>query len=342
MLLEPAGWRRSAQLERSIGAPYLEALRAYAAGDPVRLTVPGHKGGAAAPAATGRPARRRARARPADADRRRRLRPAPTPLERALAAARRPGARAHLVPAARRDAGQPRRLPRAARRARAAGRRAAQRPRERRLRPDRCRAGAALARAGARPDAGVAHGVTPAALDAALTAAPGARAALVVAPTYPRRGARRRGARRGRALPRRRAGRRRGAGARICRSTRRCPGRDRPGADLVVSSTHKSLGSLSGSAMLHQGPEAERRLPAAAIDQRARPLRARRPRARWRWPSLDAARARAVEHGERAARRDAARRGRRPRPARGDAGRARARARAGRLARRRTASTRCA
>ena len=30
------------------GAPYLEALRAYAAGDPERLHVPGHKGGDAA------------------------------------------------------------------------------------------------------------------------------------------------------------------------------------------------------------------------------------------------------------------------------------------------------
>ena len=70
------------------------------------------------------------------------------------------------------------------------------------------------------------------------------------------------------------------------------------GADLVVSSTHKSLGSLSGSAMLHQGPEAERRLPAAAIDQALGLCASTSPSA-LALASLDAARARAVEHGER-------------------------------------------
>ena len=63
MLLEPAApapARRAGEasgeldLDASTEAPYLDALRAYAAGDPVRLTVPGHKGGAAAPAALAR------------------------------------------------------------------------------------------------------------------------------------------------------------------------------------------------------------------------------------------------------------------------------------------------
>ncbi len=68
------------------------------------------------------------------------------------------------------------------------------------------------------------------------------------------------------------------------------------GADLVISSTHKSLGSLSGSAMLHHGPDAERRLPEAAVNEALALTETTSPNA-LALASLDAARARAVSSG---------------------------------------------
>ena len=146
--------------------------------------------------------------------------------------------------------------------------------------------------------AGVAHGVTATALDTALTAAPGARAALVVAPTY-------HGAvpdvaalaavahAHGAALVVDEAW-----GAHLPFHPELPTDAIAAGADLVVSSTHKSLGSLSGSAMLRRGPEAQRWLPAAAIDAGLGLCASTSPSA-LALASLDAARARAVEHGER-------------------------------------------
>ena len=299
MLLEPAGWRRSGQLERDIGAPYLEALRAYAAGDPVRLTVPGHKGGAAAPAGLGEVlGEALALDLPAliggvDCG------PSPTPLERALELA------AEAWGAARTWF-----LPHGATQGNLAACLALRAARGREVVVQRnvhSSVVSGLIAAGLAPrwlapevdyGAGVAHGVTATALDAALTAAPGARAALVVAPTY------------------------HGAVPDVAALAAVAHAHDAAlvvdeawgahlpfhpalpvdaitaGADLVVSSTHKSLGSLSGSAMLHQGPEAERRLPAAAIDQALGLCASTSPSA-LALASLDAARARAVEHGER-------------------------------------------
>ncbi len=159
------------------------------------------------------------------------------------------------------------------------------------------------------PIAGVAHGVAPAALDAALTAAPGAGAAIVVAPT------------------------RHGAMPDVAALAAVARGHDAAlvvddawgahlpfhpalprhaiaaGADLVVSATWRSLGSVSGSAMLHQGAVAERRLPAGAIEQAVARSDAPPPSAAagtgsygppsLALASLDATRARAVAHGER-------------------------------------------
>jgi arginine decarboxylase len=68
------------------------------------------------------------------------------------------------------------------------------------------------------------------------------------------------------------------------------------GADLVISSTHKSLGSLSGSAMLHRGPDAEHRLPEAAVSEALALTETTSPSA-LALASLDAARARAVSSG---------------------------------------------
>jgi arginine decarboxylase len=109
------------------------------------------------------------------------------------------------------------------------------------------------------PIAGVAHGVTPAALDAALDAAPGARAAIVVAPAFHG------------AVPDvaglAAAAHCHGAALVVeqSRGTHFALHPDLPrhaiaaGADLVVAGY-----------LLHQGPQAERWLPAAAIDRAVR------------------------------------------------------------------------
>ena len=149
MLLEPAApapARRAGEasgeldLDASTEAPYLDALRAYAAGDPVRLTVPGHKGGAAAPPALAR-ALEDALALDVPAliegvD----LGPAPTPLAACAGARRRGlGRGAHLTPrrSARSGDRRPDRVPRAARGTRAPGRRPMRRARAASsLRPD--------------------------------------------------------------------------------------------------------------------------------------------------------------------------------------------------------------
>jgi lysine decarboxylase len=105
------------------------------------------------------------------------------------------------------------------------------------------------------PIAAVAHGVTPAALDAALTTAPGARAAIAAAPAF------------------------HGAVPDVAALAAVAHGH---GAALVVdaglaSHAELSRGAIAAGAdvviadgMLHQGPQAERWLPAAAIDRAVR------------------------------------------------------------------------
>lgn len=144
---------------------------------------------------------------------------------------------------------------------------------------------------------GIAHGVEPAALDAELGAAPGTHAVFVVSPTYFGACAdvaglaevcHRHGAalivdetwgahlRFSEALP---------ADALSC------------GADLVVSGTHKHLGSLNGSAMLHLSTDAPDWLSADRI-RRALGVVASTSPSSLLLASLDAARARAEAEGE--------------------------------------------
>jgi lysine decarboxylase len=103
------------------------------------------------------------------------------------------------------------------------------------------------------PELGVAHCVTPEALDRALADAPDARAALVVSPTYFGAVAR---------IPElSEVAHRHGVplvvdeawGAHLYFHDRLPAGALRGGADIVLSSTHKIVGSLTQSAILHLG-----------------------------------------------------------------------------------------
>ena len=166
--------------------PYLDALRAYAARSPGRFHVPGHKGGAAADPviaeAFGERALRLdipALTEGIDAG------PEPTPFQRAQElAARGLGRRAHLVPDQRRLAGQPRGLPgaRAVRRASVVVQRNVHSSTIDGLSCPGC--GRRSWRPEIDPDLGIAHCLTPEALDRALAATPDAVGAMVVSPTY--------------------------------------------------------------------------------------------------------------------------------------------------------------
>ncbi len=145
------------------------------------------------------------------------------------------------------------------------------------------------------PELGVAHCLTPESLAAALDRAPEAVAAMVVSPTYF------------------------GACADIAAMVEVAHSRDVPlivdeawgahlrfhpdlppdalscGADLVLSSTHKILGSLTQSAMIHLG--AESRLEEDVIDRCISLVETTSPSALL-CGSLDAARRQAAVHGE--------------------------------------------
>jgi lysine decarboxylase len=146
------------------------------------------------------------------------------------------------------------------------------------------------------PELQIAHCLTPEALDAALDATPGAVAATVVSPTYFGAVANVRGlADVAHAhgvplvvdeawgahmafhdqLP---------AHALVC------------GADLVVSSTHKIVGSLTQSAMLHLGVEAEGRLDENVVDRAVTLVESTSPSSLLT-ASLDAQRRYAAWHG---------------------------------------------
>lgn len=144
---------------------------------------------------------------------------------------------------------------------------------------------------------GIAHGVEPAALDAELSAAPDVRAVFVVSPTYF------------------------GVCADVAGLAEVCRRHDAAlivdetwgahlrfgsslpddalasGADLVVSGTHKHLGSLNGSAMLHLSTDAPDWLSADRI-RRALGVVASTSPSSLLLASLDAARARAEAEGE--------------------------------------------
>ncbi|MBO9533141.1 MAG: aminotransferase class I/II-fold pyridoxal phosphate-dependent enzyme [Solirubrobacteraceae bacterium] len=143
---------------------------------------------------------------------------------------------------------------------------------------------------------GIAHAVTAASLEAALLATPGARAVLLTSPSYHGTTA---------DLERLVAiAHRRGAAVVVDESW----GPHLPfspdvpidalaaGADLVISSTHKHLGSLGGSAMLHLGAAAPDWLDEAAVG-RALALVSSTSPSSLLMASLDAARARAETDG---------------------------------------------
>jgi arginine decarboxylase len=142
----------------------------------------------------------------------------------------------------------------------------------------------------------IAHTVTPQTLDAALSDTPGAVAALVVSPTYF------------------------GAVADVAGQAEVAHAHGVPlvvdeawgahlafsdelpahalslGADVVVSSTHKVVGSLTQSAMLHLGRSAEGRLDARLLDRCVTLLESTSPSSLLTG-SLDAARRHAATHG---------------------------------------------
>jgi lysine decarboxylase len=142
---------------------------------------------------------------------------------------------------------------------------------------------------------GMAHGVTPAALEEALSLTPGARAAFIVSPTYY------------------------GMAADVPGCAAVCHERDVPlvvdqawgphfgfhpglppsalheGADAVLTSTHKIVGSLTQSAMLHVAPTG--RIDPQVVARMVRLTRSTSPSALL-MASLDAARRQLAVHGE--------------------------------------------
>src|SRR6185312_9405165 len=145
------------------------------------------------------------------------------------------------------------------------------------------------------PELGVPHTVTPAALAAALRAAPQARAALVLSPSYHGAVADVRGLAA--------VAHAHGAelivdeawGAHLAFATVFPAHALACGADVVISSTHKHLGSLTGTAMLHLGPRAS--LPAADVERAFALVGTTSPNA-LALASLDATRQRAACDGE--------------------------------------------
>jgi arginine decarboxylase len=145
---------------------------------------------------------------------------------------------------------------------------------------------------------GVAHCVTPRALDAALAETPDAIAAIIVSPTYFGTTAD--------VAALLKVARRRGVilvvdeawGAHFAFHPGLPADALSAGADLVVSSTHKMLTSLTQSAMLHLGPHTDSRLDPKIVDRAVTLLESTSPNALLAG-SLDAARHRAVIDGQR-------------------------------------------
>jgi arginine decarboxylase len=141
---------------------------------------------------------------------------------------------------------------------------------------------------------GMAHGVTPEALETVLEATPGARAAWIVSPTYYGMAAEVAGC------------------AEVCRAAgvplvvdqawgshfgfhpALPPSALQQGADAVLTSTHKIVGSLTQSAMLHVAPTG--RIDVDNVGRAVRLVRTTSPSALL-MASLDAARRQLVIHG---------------------------------------------
>lgn len=277
-------------------APYLDALTAYAAREPGRFHVPGHKGGAGADPELVAAIGERALALDIPAlthgiD----VGPSPTPFEQAQAlAAQAWGARRswflvngasqgnHVALMTLAHAGADVVVQRNVHSSTVDG----------------------LVLSGMRPvfvapeldpELGIAHCVRPEALDAALAATPGAVGALVVSPTYFGAVAD------VRALAE--VAHARGVplvvdeawGAHLAFSSRLPEHALAAGADLVVSSVHKIVGSITQSAIVHSGHG--RLLDDAVVDRCVTLLESTSPNAHL-GASLDAARRLAATRGE--------------------------------------------
>ncbi len=142
---------------------------------------------------------------------------------------------------------------------------------------------------------GIAHGVTPEALERALARAPDARAAFIVSPTYYGMAADVEGCaevahRAGSALIVDNAW---GSHFGFHAALPQCP--LALGADAMLASTHKIVGSLTQSAMLHVSDS--ERVDVAAVSRAVRLVRSTSPSALL-MASLDAARRQLAVHGE--------------------------------------------
>jgi lysine decarboxylase len=282
---------------RQSRTPYLDALRAYAERDPARLHVPGHKGGPGADAELLRAIGERALSLDIPAlthgiD----LGPTPTPFEEAQQlAAEAWGARRTWFLINGASQGNI-----------SAGLALAHHGREVVLQRNvHSSTIDALVLSGLRPtfaapevdpELGIAHCLSAAALDAALSATPAAAGAWVVSPTYF------------------------GAVADIRALAAVAHGHGVPlivdeawgahlafhedlpehalaaGADLVISSTHKIVGSLTQSAMLHLAQSGEQRVDEDAVDRAVTLTESTSPNSLLTG-SLDAARRQAAVHG---------------------------------------------
>ena len=279
------------------GAPYLEALSAYAARDPARLHVPGHKGGAGADAGLIEAIGEQALAMDIPAltygiD----LGPEPTPFEQAQRlAAQAWGARRTWFLVNGASQGNI-----------AAGLALAHHGSDVVVQRNAHSSTIdALVLSGLRPtfvspeldpELGIAHCLTPEALEAALAATPAAAGAWVISPTYFGATADVRGLAvvahaRGVALIVDEAW-----GAHMAFHERLPEHALAAGADLVISSTHKIVGSLTQSAMLHFGADAGEWIGEDAVDRAVTLTESTSPSALL-CGSLDAARRQAAVAG---------------------------------------------
>ena len=295
-----AGSRPGTRSTEQPTAPYLDAVVAYGFRGSTRFHVPGHKGGA------GRRPRAALARSASDAltldvpqdiegiD----LGPAPTPYERAeQLAAEALRRRALVVPHQRRDPGQPR--ARASRWRRSARRSSCSATRTRRVVDGLVLSGGvpdASSRRSTRTSSGMAHGVTPESLAAALARDAGRARRVHRLADLLRHGRRRRGLRRG--LPRRR--RRRSSstrrGARTSASTPTCRR-----ARSRWAPTRCSPRRTRSSARSRSRRCCTSRRPAASTPTRSRARCgscARRRRRSLLMASLDAARRQLAVHGE--------------------------------------------
>ena len=277
-------------------APYLEAIQAFAARDPVRFHVPGHKGGPGAD-----PALRAALGAALALDVPQDLEgidlgPEPTPYQRAeeLAAEAYGASRTWLLTNGATQGNHALALAIAPLGAEVVVQR-----------NSHASLVDGLVLSGGRPtfvapeyddELGMAHGVEPAVLADALAAAPGARAAFVVSPTYYGMAADVPGL----------VEVAHAAGAALVVDGSWGPhfgfhpgvppSALAAGADAVLTSTHKIVGSLTQSAMLHLGPES--RVDTGAVARAVRLTRSTSPSALL-YASLDAARRQLAIDGER-------------------------------------------